>query len=144
MAMTAISGLLCKCGQEAEGRCDWPVDRFESATVRELHVEDICANAGESRRGEVLSIESAELLSPGMVKVVIARHIGGKRPRTTSDGRPFASGRIDTYFWHSDSPVRILRRVPCGLPACYQHVRDLGADHFICCDHWGAQLEAIT
>jgi hypothetical protein len=133
---TTISGLLCVCGLEAEGRCDWLVERFENAHIFELRVGDVTASPSEHRRGEILAV--ADSTYPDLLSFIVALQMAGKKHPGA------ATGEIKKFLWPRTGLIRVLRIVPCGRAGCYQHIRDLGAEHFICSDHWTSQLEAIA
>jgi hypothetical protein len=134
--MTALAGEKCPCGLEAEGRCDWPVERFAPKKVADLKLNDVCANGSKTRTGWVLNIESTIYIDT--VEVTVERMYKAQRTPYGKTG-----SRVDKYNWPSDGNVLVLTAEPCGQPACYQHIRELGAAQFICREHWRDQLERI-
>jgi hypothetical protein len=140
--MVTIKGLLCACGLEAEGRCDWPVERFEIVKVEDLRVNDTCTNLTGTRKGVVTAIDVArwsngnQVFNKRLLAITIRRiSQAQKTPSRT---------RVDTYEWDMAATIKKLRSVECGNPGCYRHIRDLGGQQFVCSKHWQDQLEAIA
>lgn len=125
----------CACGEPAEARCTWPVEKWTKVVVHDLRHGDVCRNIAASRTGRILSIRAVEsLFNPNLLEFTIARLHKGS-----------STGRVDIYRWDISATVGALRPGLCHQPVCFRHLRDLGDDQkFICSDHWGAQLAAIA
>lgn len=138
-----MPSVLCRCGQPAEFGCTWPTRRFRYAQASEAREGDLTANVGGTRAGEVMSIQAT---LGGWLRVTIAKVIMRKGVVVTHEDGDFAwDGTQKQYEWAPQSPIQILVQMPCGRAVCSNHVRDLGDDkHYICSEHWSAQMEMIA
>lgn len=137
------TAVLCSCGEPAEYVCSWPTRQFRTANALQIKEGDLTRNMAETRAGEIMYL--AHTLS-GTVIVTVAKVILRKGVIVTyKDGDLAYAGTQKQYEWPFSLPLQILVDMPCGRAVCERHVRDLGDDkHYICSDHWSAQLEMIA
>lgn len=125
----------CHCGEPAVGVCAWPCEKWVPTLVHDLRHGDLCRNIAGTRTGRILRIETILAPNPNLLKFTVQRY---------SRSRPSIPSRIDQYEWDLRAHVARLGTGPCGAHVCFRHIRDLDGEHYICSEHWAAQLEAIA
>lgn len=123
-------GLKCRfCASPWAARCSWPSADFIRATYREIKEGDRVRRSTESASlaarpsAIVRSIEPLAFEGFSDDLIIIVLQIGTKGKEITV---------------RKDSPVRVLRPQPCGLPVCESHLRRVWDGVEYCAEHWHA------
>lgn len=116
------------CPNPAEHTCAWPVKRFVDVEARELEVGDLVRSV-QGGRGFVVKVEECTF----HVAFVIGWIDKARNHPVTRD---YGYSRFTT------KPLATERIVPCGVPVCFRHEREVWENRHYCREHWKQEAAA--